>query len=65
MVATPFSRLFYLALTKLCLLLTVKITGKLQDGTVFTKKGHDEEPFEFRTDEGKNSCLSFMSVFSR
>ncbi|WVZ92054.1 hypothetical protein U9M48_038150 [Paspalum notatum var. saurae] len=29
----------------------VKITGKLQDGTVFTKKGHDEEPFEFRTDE--------------
>jgi len=29
----------------------VKITGKLQDGTVFTKKGHDEEPFEFKTDE--------------
>ncbi|KAF8646596.1 hypothetical protein HU200_065821 [Digitaria exilis] len=28
-----------------------KITGKLQDGTVFTKKGHDEEPFEFKTDE--------------
>ncbi|XP_044961950.1 70 kDa peptidyl-prolyl isomerase isoform X2 [Hordeum vulgare subsp. vulgare] len=31
---------------------TVKITGKLQDGTVFLKKGHDEqEPFEFKTDE--------------
>ncbi|XP_006659596.1 70 kDa peptidyl-prolyl isomerase [Oryza brachyantha] len=30
----------------------VKITGKLQDGTVFSKKGHDElEPFEFKTDE--------------
>ncbi|KAL5232564.1 hypothetical protein ABZP36_031340 [Zizania latifolia] len=30
----------------------VKITGKLQDGTVFLKKGHDEqEPFEFKTDE--------------
>jgi FK506-binding protein 4/5 len=34
------------------LLLTVKITGKLQDGTVFSKKGYDEEPFEFKTDEG-------------
>ncbi|KAL6900905.1 hypothetical protein ACP4OV_005581 [Aristida adscensionis] len=29
----------------------VKITGKLQDGTVFSKKGHEEEPFEFKTDE--------------
>jgi FK506-binding protein 4/5 len=29
----------------------VKITGKLQDGTVFSKKGYDEEPFEFKTDE--------------
>ncbi|RLM60461.1 70 kDa peptidyl-prolyl isomerase [Panicum miliaceum] len=29
----------------------VKITGKLQDGAVFTKKGRDEEPFEFKTDE--------------
>ncbi|CAD6245936.1 unnamed protein product [Miscanthus lutarioriparius] len=29
----------------------VKITGKLQDGTVFTKKGNDEEPFKFKTDE--------------
>ncbi|GAB2282436.1 Peptidyl-prolyl cis-trans isomerase fkbp62 [Dionaea muscipula] len=31
----------------------VKLIGKLQDGTVFVKKGHDEqsELFEFRTDE--------------
>ncbi|XP_010550903.1 PREDICTED: peptidyl-prolyl cis-trans isomerase FKBP62-like [Tarenaya hassleriana] len=31
----------------------VKLIGKLQDGTVFLKKGHgeDEEPFEFKTDE--------------
>ncbi|KAK4268220.1 hypothetical protein QN277_024906 [Acacia crassicarpa] len=29
----------------------VKLIGKLQDGTVFTKKGHDEEVFEFKTDE--------------
>lgn len=48
-----------LALTRLCLPLTVKITGKLQDGTVFTKKGHDEEPFKFKTDEGKNNILFF------
>ncbi|MBA0653138.1 hypothetical protein Goklo_020340, partial [Gossypium klotzschianum] len=32
----------------------VKLVGKLQDGTVFFKKGQDEgqELFEFRTDEG-------------
>ncbi|KAL8106571.1 peptidyl-prolyl cis-trans isomerase FKBP62-like [Apium graveolens] len=31
----------------------VKLIGKLEDGTVFLKKGHDgdEEPFEFKTDE--------------
>ncbi|XP_030532634.2 peptidyl-prolyl cis-trans isomerase FKBP62-like [Rhodamnia argentea] len=31
----------------------VKLVGKLQDGTVFVKKGHDdsEELFEFKTDE--------------
>ncbi|XP_038693876.1 peptidyl-prolyl cis-trans isomerase FKBP62-like isoform X2 [Tripterygium wilfordii] len=31
----------------------VKLIGKLQDGTVFIKKGHgeEEEPFEFKTDE--------------
>jgi peptidylprolyl isomerase len=30
----------------------VKLIGKLEDGTLFVKKGHDgEEPFEFKTDE--------------
>lgn len=30
----------------------VKLIGKLQDGTVFFKKGYDDEqPFEFKTDE--------------
>lgn len=31
----------------------VKLTGKLADGTIFTKKGDDEKPFEFKVDEGK------------
>lgn len=32
----------------------VKLIGKLQDGTIFIKKGHDGEDdlFEFKTDEG-------------
>ncbi|KAK3017471.1 hypothetical protein RJ639_006421 [Escallonia herrerae] len=32
---------------------TLKLIGKLHDGTVFVKKGHgeEEEPFEFKTDE--------------
>lgn len=36
----------------------MKITGKLEDGTVFLKKGHDdgEEMFEFKTDEGSITC---------
>ena len=30
----------------------MRLVGKLEDGTVFVKKGHDgEEPFEFKTDE--------------
>ncbi|KAL5542794.1 hypothetical protein UlMin_010504 [Ulmus minor] len=29
----------------------VKLTGKLQDGTVFVQKGHGDEPFEFKIDE--------------
>ncbi|KAK4732905.1 hypothetical protein R3W88_025893 [Solanum pinnatisectum] len=33
-------------------LVIVKLIGKLQDGTVFVKKGHnEEEPFEFKIDE--------------
>ncbi|CAN7126854.1 unnamed protein product [Brassica rapa subsp. narinosa] len=37
----------------ICSFLAVKLIGKLQDGTVFLKKGHGEgeEPFEFKTDE--------------
>ncbi|KAG1330862.1 Peptidylprolyl isomerase [Cocos nucifera] len=31
---------------------TVKLIGKLQDGTTFVKKGYDDEvPFEFKTDQ--------------
>ena len=30
----------------------VKLTGKLQNGTIFTQKGNDEEPYEFKIDEG-------------
>ncbi|XP_059447408.1 peptidyl-prolyl cis-trans isomerase FKBP62-like [Corylus avellana] len=29
----------------------VKLIGKLHDGAIFTKKGYDEEPFEFKIDE--------------
>lgn len=36
--------------------LSVKMVGKLHDGTIFTKKGHDNEPFEFKIDEGNNQC---------
>ncbi|KAK3029397.1 hypothetical protein RJ639_039741 [Escallonia herrerae] len=34
-------------------IVTLKLIGKLHDGTVFVKKGHgeEEEPFEFKTDE--------------
>lgn len=33
----------------------MKLIGKLEDGTVFVKKGHDDEPpFEFKVDEGKS-----------
>ena len=35
-----------------CFDCAVRLVGKLEDGTVFVKKGHDgEEPFEFKTDE--------------
>ncbi|GLT80553.1 hypothetical protein SLA2020_519870 [Shorea laevis] len=32
-------------------LCAVKLIGKLHDGTIFVKKGHDEELFEFKVDE--------------
>ena len=47
--------------------LAVKLIGKLQDGTVFFKKGHDDgaELFEFKTDDGKYwSHLSWSLIFS-
>lgn len=39
----------------LCKFCLVKLIGKLQDGTVFLKKGHGDSQndlFEFKTDEG-------------
>lgn len=42
----------------------VKLVGKLLDGTVFTKKGHDGENednlFEFKTDEGMTPNTLFQ-----
>lgn len=38
----------------ICFGLAVKLVGKLPDGTIFTEKGHDDEPFEFKTDEGNH-----------
>jgi FKBP-type peptidyl-prolyl cis-trans isomerase len=32
--------------------LAVKYTGKLENGTVFERKGSSEEPFEFIASEG-------------
>lgn len=45
--------------------LAVKLIGKLQDGTVFLKKGHEEgeEPFEFKTEEGNVVVVSFLFSF--
>ena len=39
----------------------MKVIGKLQDGTLFLKKGHDDEGelFEFKTDKGNlKKCLN-------
>lgn len=37
---------------KMLYIFAVRLVGKLEDGTVFVKKGHDgDEPFEFKTDE--------------
>lgn len=41
---------------------SVKLIGKLEDGTIFVKKGHEEEPpFEFKIDEG--NIISMASLF--
>ena len=31
----------------------MKLIGKLEDGTVFMNKGHNDAPFEFKIDEGQ------------
>lgn len=41
----------------------MKLIGKLQDGTIFVKKGHDEELFEFKIDEGNNSFDNLIKFF--
>lgn len=43
----------------------MKLIGKLQDGTVFLKKGHgeNEELFEFKTDEGNYTLPNFLNIF--
>lgn len=39
----------------------MKLIGKLQDGTIFTKKGHDDfEPLEFKADEGIYRSYKFI-----
>lgn len=45
--------------------LAVKLMGKLQDGTVFVKKGYDEEPFEFTIDEGNVEAVIFCYLITR
>ena len=41
----------------------MKLIGKLQDGTVFIKKGHDDEqPFEFKIDEGNLEYTLSLSL---
>ena len=41
--------------------LLVKLTGKLQDGTIFLKKGYNEgeKLFEFKIDEGSRHALVY------
>jgi len=55
-----FKTWFWSFLPVFCILV-VKVIGKLQDGTLFLKKGHDDEweLFKFKTDEGKlKKCLN-------
>lgn len=49
-------------MSSIILHLAVKLIGKLQDGTVFLKKGHGDgdELFEFKTDDGKNWSHLFL-----
>lgn len=59
-VAFKFLNLFVQCHVNLVVILanfSVKLIGKLDDGTIFTKKGHEEEPFEFKVDEGTTALL--------
>ena len=49
-------------MSSIILHLAVKLIGKLQDGTVFLKKGHGDgdELFEFKKDDGKNWSHPFF-----
>ncbi|KAL0417502.1 UNVERIFIED_CONTAM: Peptidyl-prolyl cis-trans isomerase FKBP65 [Sesamum radiatum] len=45
----------------------LKLIGKLQDGTVFVKKGHGEaedDLFEFKTDEGEEALLTIAPEYA-
>ncbi|KAA3480328.1 peptidyl-prolyl cis-trans isomerase FKBP62-like [Gossypium australe] len=39
----------------------VKFIGKLEDGKIFVKKGHDDELFEFKIDGGNNSFMTLVT----
>lgn len=46
----------------------MKLIGKLGDGKIFLRKGHEdgEEPYEFKTDEGMCGiwcCILFNLMF--
>lgn len=43
--------------------LLVKLIGKLEDGMIFVKKGHDEGSFEFKVDEGNNSFHPYLVLY--
>lgn len=43
----------------------MKLVGKLEDGTVFVNKGHNETPFEFKIDEGEWHFGDFKKKMKR
>ena len=45
---------------EICLLASWCFEEIGHDGTIFTKKGHDKEPFEFRIDEGGNGYFPIL-----
>ncbi|KAG8499890.1 hypothetical protein CXB51_006338 [Gossypium anomalum] len=40
----------------------VKLIGKLEDGMIFVKKGHDQGSFEFKVDEGNNRFHPYLTM---